>query len=121
MNPIKLSIGFLFLVLLSQCGSEAKEQQVKVKPNTGKELLKKGKQSDSVVPKEYIVKLFSGTDSGKIRELTPDFKILKIDRIADDTYHVIFEAEPGLEFLVQVGKKSGFVEYVEPNRIYKAF
>lgn len=124
MNTRSISIlifGGIFLNLIfANCGTDAKEQ-VKT-PMQSKDLLKKNKQSSSnTVPKEYIVKLNAGTDSKRIAELLPNHKIVKIDKISDDTYHVVYETEPGLEALVQAGKKSGFVEYAEPNHVYKAF
>ncbi|GBF39620.1 hypothetical protein [Leptospira johnsonii] len=74
-----------------------------------------------IVPNEYIFKLISGTSSYKIKELAPSSTILAIESIMEDTYKVTYKSDPGLEILKAAASKSGFVESVQHNLVYKAF
>ncbi len=74
-----------------------------------------------IVPNEYIFKLVSGTSSERIKALIPNSTILNIELITEDTYKVTYKSDPGLEILKTVSSKSGFVESVQHNLVYKAF
>ncbi len=121
-SPYRL-FPWVGLILVSIVFFEYIDAKDKVSPSPGgKDTLRKMKNSGTnTVPKEYIIKLNAGIDPNRIKELIPNFSIVKLEKISDDTYHIVYENEPGLEILIQAGKKSGFVEYVEPNRVYKAF
>ncbi|EQA44814.1 hypothetical protein LEP1GSC050_3469 [Leptospira broomii serovar Hurstbridge str. 5399] len=79
------------------------------------------KKSQSSIRNEYILTLRKGTGSERLKELLPDFKIIRIEKIGENTFHIVFESDPGIELLKTAGKKKGFVESVEQNQIYKAF
>lgn len=74
-----------------------------------------------IVPNEYIFKLKSGVSPDRIRELTPGSSIVYLETITEDTYKVTYNSDPGMEFLRSISSKSGFVEYVQHNLIYKSF
>ncbi|TGM97716.1 hypothetical protein [Leptospira dzoumogneensis] len=74
-----------------------------------------------VVPNEYIFRLVPGTSSERIKELAPNSTILNIELIMEDTYRVKYKSDPGLDILKNTSAKSGFVESVQHNLIYRAF
>ncbi|MGJ4787366.1 hypothetical protein [Leptospira koniambonensis] len=74
-----------------------------------------------IVPNEYIFKLTSGTNSERIKELAPNSIILNIELIMEDTYKVTYRSDPGLDILKSASSKSGFVESVQHNLVYRAF
>ncbi|PJZ27223.1 hypothetical protein CH352_09060 [Leptospira hartskeerlii] len=74
-----------------------------------------------IVPNEYIFKLVSGTSSDKIKELLPNSIILNIETIMENTYKVTYKSDPGLNILKTASSKSGFVESVQHNLVYRAF
>ncbi|WP_244244822.1 hypothetical protein [Leptospira koniambonensis] len=74
-----------------------------------------------IVPNEYIFKLASGTNSERIKELAPNSTILNIELIMEDTYKVTYRSDPGLDILKSASSKSGFVESVQHNLVYRAF
>ncbi|MGJ4745617.1 hypothetical protein ACQV5M_04575 [Leptospira sp. SA-E8] len=74
-----------------------------------------------VVPNEYIFKLVSGTSSERIKELAPNSIILNIETIMENTYKVTYKSDPGLDILKAASSKSGFVESVQHNLVYRAF
>lgn len=74
-----------------------------------------------VVPNEYIFKLVSGTNSERIKELTANATVLNIETIMENTYKVTYKSDPGLDLLKKASSKSGFVESVQHNLIYRAF
>lgn len=86
-------------------------------PNGKGKFVKPGR----VVPNEYIFKLVSGTNSERIKELAPNSSILNIELIMEDTYKVKYKSDPGLDTLKNASSKSGFVESVQHNLIYRAF
>lgn len=109
----------LLLILLLGCpdASELDKNTKRVRDREGV-LSKKTKSS---VRNEYILRLRKGTASERIKGLLPGFKIISIEKISEDTFHIVYESDPGIELLQSAGKKSGFVESVEPNQIYKTF
>ncbi|PKA17566.1 hypothetical protein [Leptospira haakeii] len=74
-----------------------------------------------VVPNEYIFILVPGTNSERIKELAPNFSILDIELIMENTYKVKYKSDPGLDILKSASSKSGFVESVQHNLVYRAF
>lgn len=74
-----------------------------------------------VVPNEYIFRLVSGTNSERIKELVPSATVLNIETIMENTYKVTYRSDPGLNALKTASTKSGFVESVQHNLVYKAF
>lgn len=86
-------------------------------PNEKGKYLKPGR----IVPNEYIFKLVSGTSLERIKELAPNSIILNIETIMEDTYKVTYRSDPGLDILRAASSKSGFVESVQHNLVYKAF
>ncbi|TGK07237.1 hypothetical protein EHO59_03780 [Leptospira semungkisensis] len=111
-----LLAGFIFITFLFPFVTSAQEYR---KSPFGKK--KPPQEKRQVVPNEYIIKLVAGNSSSKIKDLMPGFSILKIEELSDDTYRVVYEKDPGLENLVEAGKRSGIVIFAQPNRIYKAF
>lgn len=88
--------------------------------NTGAEKNKYVKPG-RVVPNEYIFKLKSGIRSERIRELAPNSAIISIEEIMEDTYKVTYKSDPGIERLRSASTKSGIVEYVQHNLVYKSY
>ncbi|PJZ50627.1 hypothetical protein [Leptospira saintgironsiae] len=74
-----------------------------------------------IVPNEYIFKLVSGTSLERIKELTPNSTILNVELIMEDTYKVTYKSDPGFDILKNISSKSGFVESVQHNLVYRAF
>lgn len=74
-----------------------------------------------IVPNEYIFKLTSGTSSEKIKELAPNATVLNIETIMEDVYKVTYKSDPGIDILKAAASKSGFVESVQHNLVYKSF
>lgn len=65
------------------------------------------KKSQSSIRNEYILTLRKGTGSERLKELLPDFKIIRIEKIGENTFHIVFESDPGIELLKTAGKKRG--------------
>ncbi|EQA35196.1 hypothetical protein LEP1GSC047_1326 [Leptospira inadai serovar Lyme str. 10] len=114
------TIPFFFLLIVLG-GSPNANESGKNTRNAGNKYKIAPKKAQSSVRNEYILTLRKGTGSERVKELLPDFKIIRMEKIGESMFHVVFESDPGIELLKSAGKKSGFVESVEPNQIFKAF